>query len=690
MPLENGFVLANRYRIEETIAVGGMGAIYRAIDETFGIPVAVKENFYTSSDYSLQFRSEATILATVRHPSLPRVTNHFVIPEQGQYLVMDYVEGEDLRQIIARHGLLPEADALRIGAEMCDALAYLHARVPPIVHRDIKPGNIKITSTGHATLVDFGLAKFAHGDITAAGAQALTPGYAPPEQYGQGTEPRSDLYALGATLYAVLTGLIPEDGLSRMLGTVQLTPLRKHNPAVSEQTAQVIEKAMAVRPDDRFASALEMKAAIEHALEPLRSQKPVVVPLTAAGAAGAAGPARSYPAPAARGPAPTARGTGQIHAGAAPTPPRRSVAPLTLLLRLAGLLLIAGLALTETFLRNGRPAVALPWFADTQTAAPQATKTPTSAQPTSTLAAMLPSHTPQPTSTHTPVPPTLTATIAATPAGGGSGQIAFASNRSGIPQIWLVSANGADPRQVTNMADGACQPAWSPDGSQLVFISPCAGFQTSYPGASLFIIQADGSGLLPLVSLPGGDYDPDWSPDGKQIAFTSLREGWPRIYRYTLDDNTVIRLSPLPNYEQQPKWSPDGTRIAYQTTRSGTPQVWIMAADGSGARQFSNQDHGHAFSPAWSPAGDVLAFTQAVNQRWLVARQVDNPAAGEVKVNEALRHVFDPDFSPDGFWLGMAVNQDDNYDIYRIRPNGGSLTRLTDDPAVDFHPAWRP
>ena len=209
MALEPGSLLNDRYRIEEVIAKGGMGAIYRAFDVTLNIPVAVKENFLTSEQFARQFRREASLLAGMRHPNLPRVTDHFSLEGVGQYLVMDYIDGDDLRQMLADRGPLPEAEVLRIGAAVCDALEYLHTRKPAIVHRDVKPGNVKVSTSGVVYLVDFGLAKIAEGgQATTTGAQALTPGYAPPEQYGEGTEARSDIYALGATLYAALTGKI--------------------------------------------------------------------------------------------------------------------------------------------------------------------------------------------------------------------------------------------------------------------------------------------------------------------------------------------------------------------------------------------------------------------------------------------------------------------------------------------------
>ncbi len=232
MELEQGALLHHRYRIQGILGKGGMGIVYTALDESLGVNVVVKENSLEEEDAIQQFRREATILAGLRHQNLPRVTDHFVIKGQGQYLVMDFIEGEDLKMRLQRLGALPEREVLLMGIAISDALDYLHSLTPPVLHRDIKPGNIRITPDGHVFLVDFGLAKQVEsGQLTATGARGLTPGYSPPEQYGTArTDGRSDIYALGATLYTALTGFPPEDGLADRHQADQTDPDRHTKP----------------------------------------------------------------------------------------------------------------------------------------------------------------------------------------------------------------------------------------------------------------------------------------------------------------------------------------------------------------------------------------------------------------------------------------------------------------------------
>ncbi len=257
-------------------------------------------------------------------------------------------------------------------------------------------------------------------------------------------------------------------------------------------------------------------------------------------------------------------------------------------------------------------------------------------------------------------------------------------------QVWVIDVTGANPRQVTHLAGGACQPAWSPDGQQLAFISPCAGDQEDYAGSSLYLINADGSGLVPLASVPGGDYDPAWSPDGAQIAFTSLRDnGIPHVYLYNLTENSAKLLSHQSNHERQPAWSPDGQWLAYQTTRLGEPQIWIATPTGENAREVSTLADGFEWMPAWAPDGSSLVYSQG-NLSRLVTRPVNDRQAKESVVSESLTEAQGADFSPDGGWLVFEMETDGNPDIYVMLLNGSRLTRLTDLPGLDFHPAWRP
>jgi basic membrane protein A and related proteins len=266
MALTTGQILNNRYRIVKILGEGGFGAVYRAWDMVLERPCALKENLQITPDAQRQFRREALILAGLAHPNLPRVIDHFLILGQGQYLVMDYVDGEDLQTKMDRAGRLPEAQVLPWIVQICAALEYMHNQPSPVIHRDIKPGNIRIRQDGRAMLVDFGIAKVFDPHIaTTVGAKAITAGYSPPEQYSLGapTDTRSDIYSLGATLYSLLTGFVPPDSIDLLTGTAQPLPAAKDLArAVSAQTSAAIEKAMALARDQRWQTVAEFEAAL--------------------------------------------------------------------------------------------------------------------------------------------------------------------------------------------------------------------------------------------------------------------------------------------------------------------------------------------------------------------------------------------------------------------------------------------
>jgi len=267
--LNPGTRLQNRYQIIQRIGGGGMGDVYLAYDLRLGNQVVVKEN--RGGDPQL-FYAEAAILAALRHPNLPRVIDHWVEqPTAAQYLVMDYIAGQNLEQVVQARGALPERDVLAWMAQIVDAVKYLHAN--RIIHRDIKPQNIILTLQGNAMLVDFGIAKVIQtGRATASGARGFgSPGYAPPEQYTGGTDERSDVYSLGGTMYFALTATEPPSAPERAYGK-PLVSIRQTNSTASANIEGVILKAMALMGSQRYQTATEMGQAL-HA-------RPMAVPQT--------------------------------------------------------------------------------------------------------------------------------------------------------------------------------------------------------------------------------------------------------------------------------------------------------------------------------------------------------------------------------------------------------------------------
>ncbi len=262
-------ILQGRYRIVRQLGQGGMGAVYEAIDQRLDTTVALKETLFADERLRKQFEREARLLARLHHPALPRVSDHFSEGD-GQFLVMQFIPGDDLSEKMNRkRGPFPSDQVLTWADQLLDALDYLHTQDPQIVHRDIKPQNLKLTSRGQIILLDFGLAKGQAGDIsrvtTGASIFGYTPNYAPLEQIqGLGTDSRSDLYALGATLYHLMTGVKPPDALTRAAAVVngQPDPLALAsvaNPAVSPAIDQFLARAMAQSRDQRYSSAAEMR-----------------------------------------------------------------------------------------------------------------------------------------------------------------------------------------------------------------------------------------------------------------------------------------------------------------------------------------------------------------------------------------------------------------------------------------------
>ncbi|HEY9077702.1 MAG TPA: right-handed parallel beta-helix repeat-containing protein [Anaerolineaceae bacterium] len=297
MPVRIGELLNGRYLIDSVLGKGGMGMVYQAFDSLHDQPCAVKEfrlsalpsereisngddltrprldvlpSQMSREKAAEQFKQEARLLARLSHPNLPQVTDYFTI-NNDYYIVMTLIQGQDLASVMqeANFKPLPQNQVMNWLYQVMDALEYCHQT--GVIHRDVKPGNIIITPSGTIFLVDFGISK--QNDplqATITAARAATAGYSPPEQYGMGgspeqrthTDQRSDIYALGATIYALLTGRDPVSVIDRMIGK-ELTAPHAINPTVSPAVSNAVLKAMALKPADRFQSIAELRAALK-------------------------------------------------------------------------------------------------------------------------------------------------------------------------------------------------------------------------------------------------------------------------------------------------------------------------------------------------------------------------------------------------------------------------------------------
>lgn len=283
--LAQNTMIQNRYLIVQLIGKGGMGEVYLAVDQRLGSAIALKRTFFASDDaLGNAFEREARVLARLRHPVLPKVSDHFGENEE-QYLVMEHISGDDLaKRIEVTQKPFPLSWVMFWADQLLDALSYLHSHEPPIIHRDIKPQNLKLTDENSIVLLDFGLSKTSTGNTNLASGTGstgsvvgYTPHYAPMEQIrGIGTSAKSDLYSLSATLYQLMTNQVPADALSRADSMLNGMPdpieaPSKLNPEVPPAVSDVILKGMEVSQDKRFGTAREMQKALRKAFSEMQN-----------------------------------------------------------------------------------------------------------------------------------------------------------------------------------------------------------------------------------------------------------------------------------------------------------------------------------------------------------------------------------------------------------------------------------
>jgi Tol biopolymer transport system component len=687
MSLNPGDLLRDRYRIIGIIGKGGMGAVYRGEDTVLQVTVAIKENLNPLPQAVKQFKREAVLLASLRHPNLPRVTDHFIEGDL-QYLIMDYIPGDDLKTILEQQGAIPESQVMSWCREICDALTYLHTQHPPVTHRDIKPANIKIMPDGKPVLVDFGIAKASEvGSVTTTGARSLTPGFAPPEQYGSSpTDARSDQYSLAATLYNLLTGHIAPDSLERALEQAQLKPIREWNPKISPAVDASIWKAMSLSPSERFRTIKDFFDALSGDVElstiapetaPSAGKEPLTV-------------IRRTPEKTTEEKAPPASPSPEEKPAAGWKPSVPVLAAIGAFLCLAA----TGLAVGGYALSGGWP----PGPKTTSTPAIRQTSTMTASMTALTQAAVI---TQESSATKTPLPTptaTLRPTVEPTPTGG-TKLLAFVSNRDGKKyQIYTYNLATKEILQLTKDATNKGRLAWSPDGKNIYYESTMSDGKKD-----IFVMNADGSNPVNLTNFPGyDDLYPMPSPTSDQIAFVSYRNGSPQIYSMNTNGAGVLNISNLhsnPHFnrpkEWDPAWSPDGltlylvlgvtgkVRIYRWDTRhpEGDPVVVTML-DG---------DYWEG-EPAVSPNGEYVAYTRFFtggNEICIASTDLSKRKPCTDALTDS-RYNSDADWSPDGQWIAYTSKGSGNGEVHLVMISGAGDINLTDNPAQDLYPAWQP
>lgn len=664
--LEAGFLLNDRYKIIRTLGKGGMGMVYLAHDISLDHQVAVKENIGPGEESSRQFLKEARLLATLRHPNLPRVTDYFIVGDL-QYLVMDFLEGNDLQSLLEREGRQQIIKVLNWAAKLVEALQYLHTQKPPVIHRDIKPANIRLRADGRAVLVDFGIAKAEESSQhTAAGAKGYTPGFASPEQAGGGrTGPHSDQYSLAATIFTLLTGNRPEDSVNRILQGAPLQNPSVLNPQIPENVSAALRKAMSLRPEDRFEDIVSFQTALQNInfrWDESTARKEI----------GENGKVRQ----------PGWMTAAFVIIGILIT----AILGVSVIAAF-GLMkapdISAGIEATEIVVTLDDPTLTVT-FNETGIPGEQVTEPP-ELEALGDVSAV-----PE----LSPTPPVLAA----------GKWIAYSSDRGDgkTLQIWLMRAalnNAGKPvaieeKQITDNPGDKTYPGWSPDGNFLLYSGPST---EQANGLDIWRVPVDGGEAQNLTNRKGDDLFASWSPEGALISFTNTGRDDGVSQLFLMDDsgNNQRRVS-LDYSESQGVWTPDMRSLLFVLNASDnhyfsqrseqadykTPQPYDVA------EVFGRL--GQVTDPAFSPDGSMLAYTRSKGREKSIGIVIYSSRGADFNLITTSGSDADPAWSADGKWLAFTSERDGNPEIYIMTTAGLIQTNVSLNNGKDMQPAWQP
>lgn len=700
----------SHYRIVSEIGRGGMGVVYRAVDLNLQREVALKcvrPDRAASAEHGQRLLREARAASSLSHPNIVTILEAF--EHQGApWIAMEYVDGCSLRTWLAERGPPPLEVTLQWAEELADALRAAHRK--RILHRDVNPNNVLITSDGRARLTDFGLARVytppaeasqaaTETPISVEGRVVGTPGYMAPEQVlGRPLDFRSDIFSVGAVLYemAVAKPAFVATAEGHFVDAIlHRTPaaMSKLNPEVPEEFERIVRKALSKRADERYQDARDLLAD----LRTLRRK-------TESGAQ-----------------------------DASPVEPRR--APRRWLMALA-LLGAVAVGVAAAFIWVGqRVGIGDPLPASAPRRAP--TGTSWSAEP------------------------------ALAPAGN---LIAYTASDGGAPDVWVVDIHGGEPVRLTRDPASDRDPAWFPDGSAVAFVSDRGGQEAIWKvpplgGAEVLLVPqardpavspdgtriafaragasgssrifvapladvstataltGDGDGLwdhrrpawspdgrtlcyqdfrdLWVVPAQGGrarrltnehatDAEPVWSPSGRHIYFSSRRDGAEAIWRIQADGRNPQRLTLGTGPEGRPSISRDGARLAFAAV---APTRKIVLLDRRTGRVTNLTPLGDQISPAFAPDKSFLAFVSDWEGKyalWVQSLDDSRPAGPPRRLTDQPGTVATLAISPDCRWIAFHRVLENQRDIWIVSAAGGAPRNFTNHPAIDVHPSWSP
>lgn len=707
MPLQTGQVLQNRYHIIRPLGKGGMGTVYLAQDNRLGNFVAIKE--LNPASLPMQdrpwavnaFEQEAKLLAKLRHPALSAVTDYFA-EQYLLFLVMEYIEGETLEQVWLHqpgHRFAPQ-QVVAWARQLCNVLSYLHSQNPPIIFRDLKPGNIMVLSDGRLKLIDFGIARYFKPGQTRDTIALGTVGYAAPEQHGQGqVDARSDIYALGAVLHQLLTGYDPTTT------PFNLPPIPSLAPNVPFQVTQAVERALVL---DRLQRPISAQAfcdllQLQERAFPNRAWSLMAVLVTIVG---------------------VGLGIRAIRGGINPTlDPTRVIVTDTQAIPTSTPL--PSSPTSETLIVT--PGMIVVTVTVAVTTEPIETELAAEETPVSPI---------MPTVMCTPPAcganeayfcigdcpggcGTVCATTTPMPADEPYGRIAFVSDRGGLDSIYVMDVR--EPQSVLPITQAIGYdwwPTWCGDNLIAFERANRSSDENVEPDwMEIFLVNiSDGnirqlsSSSMPAESAMNGH--PGCSRDGRYLAFSSLaanaRSNEYRIGWIDLEDRSS-RFNIIGDgyaLSGNVSWSPENQNIIFMHFDGEVFHIYRVSLTQDDVYFELSADDSNKY-PAWSPVGNQVAFVcihSRGNERiWSLCLTPAEPSQvteteelqelyiGPERPQEGfrVRHPGTPSWSPDARWIAYASNQDGDWDIYIYNMNTHDIRNLThNDSSDEFHPAW--